>query len=763
MELDHVPREIPDHLTWEQPSRWPSRTSNKRANLEGLSEKERFEVLGMDETWTEYNVLVNECPNPGVYVTPQGKRRPAGRKQGRPARSRIAVFKSAKLSAFSWFKREPSDMGHTAVDEKDTPAEASTRQNGVPISVPTVPSSEGFTAFQPVPNVQPTPKSSSRRKRAQDDLDYTESPLTARQAQQRSTRRPRKQPRLEELQDVANEAGASAPENAAPGESTQISEEVESTPAVTTSRTHPLSEDEAGAVTPKRRRIGSLDQTAASEGTQTASPEVTKSPAKRASAPTPKGPVPFSRSWLSKAVSPSSRSTPGQTPRLNHGLTDRGGSVSILRRNIIMEIVEKAGGAYPSTPEIWFPFATMWLKRKQKERPDNRTVKGAIRNLVEAGKLRQLTFCGKGPKGAMVTKTILAKPEMSPDDPLIKDMQHKLLAATDQRLSYSPNIELDPELVRHSGQTGIPKLVLPVVSGATVQLQQKPATVLAEEQRTERRVQKELLKKLEDELGISDSSAPGSKRLMKIGRRQARQLGQDFLAGASHTWITQPGVGRPGRGIRGDALRFFKTMSVIGRHAMLMHPEHVFHSSSGTFGTLGAAQRRTFKRLVSGDVASSVRELAELASSPNVTLTGRVKTFHSRAEKILRWELEHEEIFDEAHDGRGTYIEQTVSDEFEHVPIEGEIRFDIDQPIARVDQQGSTMVTRSAGSLREIRPRPPGQAHYIPSGYQPFHKIDTAPARRRIDGVDTSIPGRYGVQPDDVRIIRPRRRAALPA
>ena len=81
---------------------------------------------------------------------------------------------------------------------------------------------------------------------------------------------------------------------------------------------------------------------------------------------------------------------------------------------------------------------------------------------------------------------------------------------------------------------------------------------------------------------------------------------------------------------------------------MLMHPEHVFHSSSGTFGTLGAAQRRTFKRLVSGDVASSVRELAELASAPNVTLTGRVKTFHSRAERILRWELEHEEIFDEA-------------------------------------------------------------------------------------------------------------------
>lgn len=775
MELDKIPHAVPDHLTWGQPSRRTPRAGHKRAKFEGLSEKERFEALGMDETWTEYNVLVNECPNPGVYVTPQGKRRPAGRKQGRPARSRIAVFRSAKLASFSWFPKLNGGKGDAAIKEQETSAEVGALGNGVPISVPTAPSAEGFTAFQPASNVQTTTRTSTRRKRAQDDLDHTDSQtpaLTALEEPQRGMRRSRKQARLEEPREDADEVLAESPDIPAPEETVQMSHEVESAPAATREKSptvHLLSDDEAEVATPKRRRIASPAQPASRESTQAARLEATASPAspaKRASGPKRRGPRPFSRNWLSKAIPPTPADAPGATPQLVHGSADRGGSISILRRNIIMEIIEKAGGAYPSVPEIWFPFATVWLKRKQKERPDNRTVKTAIRNLVDAGKLRQLTFCGKGPKGAMVTKTILTKPEISPEEPFIKEMQRKLLAATDQRLSYSPNIELDPELVRHTGQTGVPKFALPMVSGATVQLQQKPATVIAEEQRTERRVQKHLLKRLEDQLGIgSDSSATGNKRLMKIGPRGPRQPGPDSLTGAPRTLISRPGVGKPGRRTKGEIV---KPMSAISPYAMLMHPKQAFHWSSGTFGTFGLARKpRTMRKPGGGDVETSVRELARLASAPNITQTGRVKTFHSKAERILRWELEHEEIFDETHHGTDTYIEQTVSDEFENVPIAGVIRFDTEQPARPAPQRRSTMTTRSAvytGPLREIRPRPPPEAAPIemPPGYQPFHKLAPAPARRRIDGVDTSIPNRHGVQPDDVRIQRTRRRVALP-
>lgn len=737
IELDDVPREMPNHLTWEQPSRWTPKPGIKRSKFEGLSEKEKFEALGMDETWTEYNVLVNECPNPGVYVTPQGKRRPAGRKQGRPARSRIAVFKSAKLSSIPWFQSEKGDTGNENIGEKAIPTESDV----LPIPVPRLIHPDGFTASPPAANVPFTTRNATWRKRVRDVSDLTDAPtptLAASEAQQCSPRRPQKQPRLEEPRDEADGALKLALQSPTRDGSIQITNGVGSLPPVTrrkSSMPHPLTEEEAGAATPKRRRIGSADLTPALEDQPITRTEATQSPEKQASGPTrTRIPRPFSREWLSKAMSPTTDKA-DQPPKLAHGSADRGGSVSLLRRNIIMEIVEKAGGAYPSTPEIWFPFATVWLRRRQKERPDNRTVKTAIRNLVEAGKLRQLTFCGKGPKGAMVTKTILAKPEMSPDDPLIKEMQRKLLATTDQRVSYSPNIELDPELVRHSGQTGVPKGSLPVVSGTTVQLQQKPATVLAEEQRTERRIQKDLLKKLEDQLGIRDPSATGTKRLMRIGRRP-RYLGQDY----PQTLIAQPG----GR-IKSDSARLFKLLSAIGPHAMLMHPQQIFHPSSGTFGTFEATKRPR----------PSVRELAELASAPNTTLGGRFKTFHSKAERILRWELENEEIFDEAHDVTGTYIEHTVSDEFENVPIEGEIRFDFDLPVARAPPPRSLMTTRYGGTLREIRPRPPSER------FHQHHKFDPAPVRRRIDGVDTSIPGQYGVQPDDLRIQRPRRRAAL--
>src|SRR5690242_14964613 len=40
IELDDVPREMPNHLTWEQPSRWTPKPGIKRSKFEGLSEKE---------------------------------------------------------------------------------------------------------------------------------------------------------------------------------------------------------------------------------------------------------------------------------------------------------------------------------------------------------------------------------------------------------------------------------------------------------------------------------------------------------------------------------------------------------------------------------------------------------------------------------------------------------------------------------------------------------------------------------------------------
>ena len=71
--------------------------------FEGLSKKEILEAQGFDETWTEYSIFLLERPCSGVFLTPLGRCRPAGKRQGRPRKSRIAVFKSPKIRDLSWF------------------------------------------------------------------------------------------------------------------------------------------------------------------------------------------------------------------------------------------------------------------------------------------------------------------------------------------------------------------------------------------------------------------------------------------------------------------------------------------------------------------------------------------------------------------------------------------------------------------------------------------------------------------------------------
>src|SRR5699024_6288466 len=67
----------------------------------------------------------------GVYVTPRGRRRPAGKSRGRPRTSQFAVFKSPKLASFPWFTKEKDytdeeDEAVNAMPSTETPAPAPT-------------------------------------------------------------------------------------------------------------------------------------------------------------------------------------------------------------------------------------------------------------------------------------------------------------------------------------------------------------------------------------------------------------------------------------------------------------------------------------------------------------------------------------------------------------------------------------------------------------------------------------------------------------
>src|SRR5260370_33567432 len=69
-----------------------------------------------------------------------------------------------------------------------------------------------------------------------------------------------------------------------------------------------------------------------------------------------------------------SQTPDGPKPRVKKVKMDRGGSIAVLRRKIIMDIVEKAGGVFPQGTELWYPFTTAWTKMKHKEEPDLRTI-----------------------------------------------------------------------------------------------------------------------------------------------------------------------------------------------------------------------------------------------------------------------------------------------------------------------------------------------------------------------------------------------------
>jgi hypothetical protein len=675
----------------------PSRTvKSKRRQGEGLSKNERLEARGLDESWIEYQIMNMDRPTAGVYVTPQGKRRPAGKRQGRPKQGRIAIFKSDKLMSFPWFVKDHDDSDN----EKTIGA-------SVPPSV-----------AHDIDPVTPTPSITRRPKRPQDVLEQTDSPTPSTGADAgryrgRNTKRPRTDAdgngQAESIEiEASHEDGKLIPQAR-----TNSAHDRDKSAAV-----HPLSVEADQETTPKRRRIASPDRPNAEVSSERPSGSVKQHMKPTQSIETsedmPRQPTP--------SVVPES---PKSAKR--HAAADRGGSISLIRRKIILEIVEKAGGAYPSGNEIWYPFVTYWMKFNRKERPDMRTIKTAIKNIVDSGKLRQLTFSGRDIKGVMITRTILAKPDMSPNDPLIKDMQQQVLATDPRnpRISYSPHVDVDPVLIR----TNVPitqRFKLPVVASATVQLHHKPAFAIYEEKRQERQVNKALMRQLE-----GDIESGKTKRLLTTQRRAAPDP-----SGSTHTSISRPAP-RP-RG-RPRIERPAKIISAIGSTSLLMNPGQAFHPQTGTFATGARLARNRFPKIKPlpmqpTEVAKSIQHLTQLArqtEDPSRT-----------SDRILKWELDNEHFFDAVLQHR-PYIDQAVDQNtFHAAPMEGNIRFDLDQP--------ASARAKAPQSVRQ--PNQPRKAR---------RSLQSAPRRRRLDAVDTSLDARKETQRDALKA--PLRRQRITA
>ena len=135
-------------------------------------------------------------------------------------------------------------------------------------------------------------------------------------------------------------------------------------------------------------------------------------------------------------------------------ITPTGGSIAMLRRKIIMEIVEKCDGVFPGDKEIWYPFTTLWQRRTNFGKPDRKTVKMAQKYLVDNNKLRQLKFTFKTKIGAPHTGTIITLPGIDFTDPRVRKCQQRIIEC-DPR-SYIPDeAEVAPELRLSCGPASI--------------------------------------------------------------------------------------------------------------------------------------------------------------------------------------------------------------------------------------------------------------------------------------------------------------------
>ncbi|KAL4968343.1 putative TFIIIC transcription initiation factor complex subunits Tfc3 [Aspergillus stella-maris] len=731
------------------PTPAPKRPPKKKYDAEkfaGMSQKEKFEAMGMDETWTEYSVLLIERPSPGVYVTSRGRRRPAGKERGRPPVSRIAVFKSPKLLDFPWFEKEksdsraPSPRPQTVENLPRTAAETLADSNGVQEESSERGTKRPSGRRSPDAVADVSQKAAKIRRTEAAANGVASAPVEpaadgitdGSQTAEVQTHEPQSTPR-----GRGKRKRAVSPDTTKNGKSLKVEKQPQPVPKEDTSQ----SQTANGT---------SMDQSAVPE-----TPQVDDTPRAVEDPTTAKEPSTAVTSTATPVMEPPS--TPAHplndTPASQISLTpetftkkvirskhqEKGGSVAFLRRKIVMDVVEQAGGAYPMGTDLWYPFMTAWMKTKYKEKPDMRTLRTTVKHLVDAGKLRQQTFCGKDSKGVMVTKTIICKAELSPDDRFVKDMQQKMLAS-DTRHYFPPGVEIEANLTKQGITPKIPKGVkytnTPIESSMTVKLRSKPAAVAAMEKRKGETVQRQLLRQLEIEQmreSMQEVLPSGVVRLLSIprNRNQAHRTPYPLGDGAPYTHLNYRGARRgraPGSIVSRQVKRSRFPLSLVVPYAMLMTPIQSFNPVTGTFSTNArlsairpklpaprltpaslmmmtplqsfnpttgtfstdggisafvAAKRLQHRMSMSQKQAHLPHSIDDLFTQARRRRTAhalgetdpRSKEFMRDTNTIMRWELQNERFLHREKSANLRYINQGIGDAFESAPIEGGIRF----------------------------------------------------------------------------------------
>ncbi|KAL9640816.1 MAG: hypothetical protein Q9164_000051 [Protoblastenia rupestris] len=132
-----------------------------------------------------------------------------------------------------------------------------------------------------------------------------------------------------------------------------------------------------------------------------------------------------------------------------------GGSTAILRKEIVMDLVKKCGGASPGFRELAIPFGVEWSKRGQEGIPETDTVRTAVNALCASGKLRQITFAYQTKQGLNKTTSMLTLSEISPGDPRVQEVQDEMIRLGSNKL-YLPKAWLMGDVTQGSEPISVP-------------------------------------------------------------------------------------------------------------------------------------------------------------------------------------------------------------------------------------------------------------------------------------------------------------------
>lgn len=172
-----------------------------------------------------------------------------------------------------------------------------------------------------------------------------------------------------------------------------------------------------------------------------------------------------------------------KAPRLG----PQGGSMAILRKNIVLEILEKCGGILPGDRALDIAFADRWHKHGHSGLPNRPTIRAATDSLTRTGEIHRLTFSFRNKTGQVLIKSIFITANIDNHDPRIKDVQKRIIDAEPR--SYVP-AELGLENGYHPPSLDKVRGNIPKDSSVIPNIQHKPIYLVRLEKRRQQALER---------------------------------------------------------------------------------------------------------------------------------------------------------------------------------------------------------------------------------------------------------------------------------